>query len=154
MKKAILFLILFICTSNLFSQTKIEDYLEGRKFKNAATGLVLQYGYISSLNTNGITYTNGYGDKFYFMNCSKRVSSDETYMILTECMNPQNGSGVGTIYAYRTKVIVKASDGQLQYDLVGESNFESQSQNNSQSRSVHGVMEGSDSPESKIVPKI
>lgn len=135
MKKAICFLFLIICTSNLFSQTKIEDYLEGRKFKNAQTGLVLQYGYISSLNTNGITYTNGYGDKFYFMNCSKRISSDETYMVLTECMNPQNGSGLGTIYAYRTKVIVKASDGQLQYDLVGESDFSTQSQNKEEKES-------------------
>ena len=125
MKKAILFLNLIICTINLFSQTKIEDYLEGRKFKNAGTGLILQYGYISSLNTNGITFTNGYGDKFYFMNCSKRISSDGTFMVLTECMNPQNGSGLGTIYAYRTKLIVKASDGQLQYDLVGETQSQS-----------------------------
>ena len=150
MKKAICFLFLIICTSNLFSQTKIEDYLEGRKFKNAATGLVLQYGYISSLNTNGITYTNGYGDKFYFMNCSKRVSSDETYMVLTECMNPQNGSGLGTIYAYRTKVIVKASDGQLQYDLVGESDFSTQSQNKEEKESKSNSTYIS--PKSKIVP--
>lgn len=150
MKKAILFLNLIICTLNLFSQTKIEDYLEGRKFKNAATGLVLQYGYISSLNTNGITYTNGYGDKFYFMNCSKRVSSDETYMVLTECMNPQNGSGLGTIYAYRTKVIVKASDGQLQYDLVGESDFSTQSQNKEEKESKSNSTYIS--PKSKIVP--
>ena len=150
MKKAICFLFLIICTSNLFSQTKIEDYLEGRKFKNAATGLVLQYGYISSLNTNGITYTNGYGDKFYFMNCSKRVSSDETYMVLTECMNPQNGSGLGTIYAYRTKVIVKASDGQLEYDLVGESDFSTQSQNKEEKESKSNSTYIS--PKSKIVP--
>lgn len=118
MKKTILFLIPFFYTSNLFSQTSIENYLEGKKFKNAQTGLVIQYGYISSLNTYGITYTNGYGDKFYFMNCSSSVSSDETYVVFTECMNPQNGSGVGAIYAYRSKIIVRASDGQMQYDLM------------------------------------
>lgn len=118
MKKLILLFILFISSYNLFSQTKIEDYLEGRKFKNDESGLIIQYGYISSLNTYGITFTNRNGAKFYFMNCSKQASSDESYMIFTSCMNPDDGSGVGTIYASRTKIIVKASDGQMQYDLV------------------------------------
>jgi hypothetical protein len=39
-------------------------------------------------------------------------------------MNPESGSGVGTIYAYRTKIIVKASDGQMQYDLISPNNFQ------------------------------
>jgi hypothetical protein len=37
-------------------------------------------------------------------------------------MNPESGSGVGTVYAYRTKIIVRASDGQMQYDLIGNGN--------------------------------
>ena len=71
-------------------------------------------------------------------------------MVLTECMNPQNGSGLGTIYAYRTKLIVKASDGQLQYDLVGESDFETQNQNNEEKESKSNT--SYTSPKSKIVP--
>lgn len=80
--------------------------------------MTIQYGYISSLNTYGITFINKYGNKFYFMNCTKQVSSDESYIILTSCINPDDGSGVGTIYAGRSKIIVKASDGQMEYELV------------------------------------
>jgi hypothetical protein len=88
MKKLLLVIICFVYSLNSFSQSRIEDYLEGKKFKNSSTGLIIQYGYISSLNTYGITFTNGYGNKFYYMNCSKQVSSDETYMIFTNCMQP------------------------------------------------------------------
>ena len=122
MKKLLLFVICFVYSFSSFGQSRIEDYLEGKKFKSSSTGLVIQYGYISSLNTYGITFTNSYGNKFNYMNCSKQVSSDESYMILTNCMNPESGSGVGTVYAYRTKIIVRASDGQMQYDLIGNGN--------------------------------
>ena len=118
MKKSVFILLCLIYSFNASSQSKIEDYLEGKKFKNSSTGLVIQYGYISSLNTYGITFTNSYGNKFNYMNCSKQVSSDESYVIFTNCMNPESGAGVGTIYAYRTRIIVKASDGQMQYDLI------------------------------------
>lgn len=124
MKKLLFVLICLVYSFSSFGQSRIEDYLEGKKFKNSSTGLVIQYGYISSLNTYGITFTNSYGNKFYYMNCSKQVSSDETYMILTNCLNPDSGSGVGTIYAYRTKIIVRASDGQMQYDLISSNNFQ------------------------------
>jgi len=122
MKKIVFILLCLAYSFNAFSQSKIEDYLEGKKFKNSSTGLIIQYGYISSLNTYGIIFTNSYGNKFNYMNCSKQVSSDESYMILTNCMNPESGSGVGTVYAYRTKIIVRASDGQMQYDLSGIGN--------------------------------
>ena len=118
MKKLLLVIICFVYSFCSFGQSKIEDYLEGKKFKNSSTGLIIQYGYISSLNTYGITFTNSYGNKFNYMNCSKQVSSDESYVIFTNCMNPESGSGVGTVYAYRTRIIVKASDGQMQYDLI------------------------------------
>ena len=124
MKKLLLFVICFVYSFSSFGQSRIEDYLEGKKFKSSSTGLVIQYGYISSLNTYGITFTNSYGNKFNYMNCSKQVSSDESYVIFTNCMNPESGSGVGTIYAYRTKIIVKASDGQMQYDLISPNNFQ------------------------------
>jgi hypothetical protein len=131
MKKLLLLIVFFTYSFNSFSQSKIEDYIEGKKYKNSSTGLIIQYGYISSLNTYGITFTNSYGNKFNYMNCSKQVSSDESYMILTNCMNPDSGSGIGTIYAYRTKIIVKASDGQMQYDLISTNNFQNTPEENS-----------------------
>jgi len=113
------FLVLLLGLSSTgFGQTKIEMMIEGRKFKNTETGLVIQYGYISPLNTYGITFTNKNGVKFYFMNCDKNVSSDELSMILRSCMNPDDGSGVGTIYVFQKRFIIQASDGRMVYDLV------------------------------------
>jgi hypothetical protein len=122
MKKIFLLAFGIIAFINLFSQTNIENYIEGRKYKNYKTEIIIQYGYISSLNTYGITLINKLGYKTYFMNCSKRISNDETYAIFTQCINPDNGSGAGTIYAYKTKMILVASDGRLEFDLVVENN--------------------------------
>ena len=121
MKKAIWILLLTFCTLNLFSQKKIEDYLEGRKFKNAESGVVMEYGYIPSLNTKGISATNQHGE-VYFICSKKNISSDGTYMVLKGCIDQQNESVSGTMYFYRTKVIVKDSDSdrRLKFDLVDE----------------------------------
>lgn len=117
MKKVFLLAFGIIAFINLFSQTNIENYLEGRKFKNAESGVVMEYGYIPSLNTKGISYTNQHGKDYVF--CSKKISSDGTYMVLTRCIDQQNESVSGTMYFYRTKVIVKdPSNRQLQFDLV------------------------------------
>ena len=64
-------LLLIIFTASFFisnAQSNIENFIEGRRYKNYNTGLIIQYGYISSLNTYGIIFTNKYGNKYYFMN--------------------------------------------------------------------------------------
>lgn len=115
----VFFILLLLSTSYIsFSQTRIEMLIEGRKFKNSETGLIIQYGYISPLNTYGITFSNKNGVKFYFINCDKNVASDELSMILRSCMNTDDGSGIGTIYAYPKRIIVQASDGRMVYDIV------------------------------------
>ena len=127
MKKLFILLITFFVISNTYSQSSIENYLEGKKYQNSSTGLIINYGYISSMNTYGITFTNGYGNKFYFMNCNSEVSDDESCVVFTNCLNPENGNGVGTIYAYRSKIIVDADDGRLVYYPLESNN---QSENN------------------------
>jgi len=118
MKKIVLSIAILFTVLTAFSQSKIENYLEGKKYQNSQTGLIIQFGYISALNTNGFTFTNSNDAKFYFMNCSVEVSSDETFAVFTDCMNPDNGGGVGKIYAYKTKIIIVAADGKLVYNLI------------------------------------
>ena len=38
-------------------------------------------------------------------------------MELTNCMNPEDGSGVGTVGVYKDRIIISASDGNLTYYL-------------------------------------
>jgi len=112
----IIFLLLIsinVFTFKAIGQSRIEMIIEGKSFKNTDTGLSIKYGYISSLNTYGITFTNKNGAKFYFMNCDKNVSSDELSMTLRSCMNPNDGSGVGTIYVFPKRVIIQTSDGRM-----------------------------------------
>ena len=52
------------------------------------------------------------------MNCSTQKSSDNRYAVFTNCMNPESGSGVGKIFAYRNKIIIVASDGEMVYELM------------------------------------
>jgi hypothetical protein len=52
------------------------------------------------------------------MNCSVQESDDNSYALFTNCMNPDNGNGLGEIYAYRKKIIVVASDGKREYNLI------------------------------------
>lgn len=120
MKKVLLLIFGIIAFANLFSQTNIENYVEGRKYKDSKTGLVMQYGYISRLNTYGITFTNNYGTKYYHINCSKRVSNDESYMVLDNCLNSDDGSSMGKYYVYKT--YIRSVDTGLQFDLVVENN--------------------------------
>jgi len=116
----IIFLLLIsinVFTFKAIGQSRIEMIIEGKSFKNTDTGLSIKYGYISSLNTYGITFTNKNGAKFYFMNCDKNVSSDELSMTLRSCMNPNDGSGVGTIYVFPKRVIIQTSDGRMIYEI-------------------------------------
>jgi hypothetical protein len=122
MKKEILLTIAFtICFFQLsmaqnYSQS-VDEFVEGRYFKNSQTGLRLKYGYISSLNTYGLTFKNSYGNEFYFMNCSQEFSSDRQYMELTNCMRPTDGSGVGFVKVYKDRIIISNDDGNLTYYL-------------------------------------
>jgi hypothetical protein len=116
--RTLLLITLLTISYTSFGQSKIEMQVEGRKYKNAETGLVIVYGYISTLNTYGITITNKNGVKFHFMNCDKRVASDEMSMILRSCFNPNDGSGVGTIYVYPKKIVTQATDIRMEYELV------------------------------------
>lgn len=112
-------LILLLTISHIgFSQTKIEMQVEGKKYKNTKTGLIAQYGYISSLNTYGVTITNKNGVKFYFINCDKYIASDELSMTLKSCFNPDDGSGVGVVYVYPRRIVIQSSDVRLEYELI------------------------------------
>ena len=51
------------------------------------------------------------------MNCSERLSSDEQYMELTNCMSPEDGSGIGDIDVYKDRIVINARDGSLTYYL-------------------------------------
>ena len=118
MKKLFLTTLGIIYYFALFAQTNIENYVEGRKYKDRKTGLIMQYGYISHLNTYGITFTNTYGTKYYHINCSKRVSSDETFMVLDDCLNPDDGSSMGKFYVYKT--YISSIQTGTQFDLVNQ----------------------------------
>jgi hypothetical protein len=120
MKKIFLLAFGIIAFINLFSQTSIENYVEGRKYKDRKTGLIIQYGYISSLNTYGLTFTNTYGRKYYHINCSKRISSDKSFMVLEGCLNLDDGLSMGKFYVYQS--YIKSVDTGLQFDLVVENN--------------------------------
>lgn len=95
----------------------VEDFVQGKSYKNSQTGLRLKYGYIGSLNTYGLTFINSYGNQFNFINCSQEFSSDRQYMELSGCMNTEDGSGVGTVGVYKDRIIISASDGTLTYYL-------------------------------------
>jgi len=121
--KFIFICIIFIYSSKItiaqsFSQN-IEEFAEGKYYKNSQTGLKVKYGYISSLNTYGLTFKNSYGNEFFFINCTQKFSSDKQYMQLTNCMSPDDGSGVGQVGVYKDKIIISTNEGSLTYYLEG-----------------------------------
>lgn len=134
--KSIKLVIILLCIvqttyAQNYSQS-VDEFVEGKYFKNSETGLRVKYGYISSLNTYGLTFTNSYGTQFYFMNCSQAFSSDRQYMELTNCMNPTNGSGVGFVKVFKNQIIISSSDATLTYYLENnnENSFETKSDDN------------------------
>lgn len=124
MKKFLLLTITFISILSSFAQSDIEFYIEGRKYRNDATGMIIQYGNITSLNTMGLTLTNKNGVKFYFMNCYRRIASDGSFMLFRDCLNPENGSGIGEVYAYKNKFIIEnfPQFGELEFNLINTNN--------------------------------
>jgi hypothetical protein len=138
-----LFFAIVICASKLsyaqnFNQS-IDEYAEGKYYKNNQTGLRVKYGYISSLNTYGLTFKNSFGNEFFFINCSQRFSGDKQYMQLTNCMSPDDGSGIGQVGVYKDKIIISTNEGSLIYyienNISGSSNSESSPNGNSNNNS-------------------
>ena len=125
----------------------VKDFAEGKYYKNNETGRSIKYGYISSLNTYGVTLKNNQGDLSYFMNCTEELSSDEQYMELTYCMSPNTGGTLGTIVVTKNKIVWKASDGSLTFYLENNNqtsnNYaKSESKNRSDSYKIGNIEVG------------
>ncbi len=118
--KKMFFVLLFLGSLPLsFAQSRIEMFVENRKYVNDQTGLVFRYGYISSLNTYGVTLSNANSSGINYINCSKDVASDESYMILSNCFDPNTGSGgFSRAVVGSRRAILSFSDGELEFELV------------------------------------
>jgi hypothetical protein len=118
--KGLFFTILLLGTLQLsMAQSRIEMLIEGRKFVNSQTGLVFRYGYISSMNTYGVTISNSNSSGINYINCSTNVASDESYMIITNCFDPNTGSGgFSRAVVGSRRAILSFSDGQLEFEIV------------------------------------
>lgn len=97
------------------SNQSIDKFAEGKWYYNSQNGSKVKYGYITSLNTYGLTLKTSSGNVGYLMNCSMGISRDNQYMELTRCMNPETGGGVGTARFYKDRIIFSGDDGDLTY---------------------------------------
>ncbi len=89
-----LFTILSISTfaqSPYTSDTEVIKYLDGKTFADGS-GMTISYGYISSINTYGITITNKQGNKFIYFNCDLKPHG--AYCDISG-MSPTNGETFG-----------------------------------------------------------
>jgi hypothetical protein len=120
MKKLLLAFIFLGSLQISMAQSQIEMVIEGRKFLNSQTGLVFRYGYISSLNTYGVTMsTTSNPNGVNYINCTKNVASDESYMIITDCFDPNTGSGgFSRAVVGSRRATLSYSDGQLEFEIV------------------------------------
>jgi hypothetical protein len=124
--KNLSFLLLFI-TQFIYSQNSnqsVRDFVEEKYFTNQETGRSIKFGYISSLNTYGLTFKDSGGNLAYFMNCSVNISSNNQYMALTYCMSPITGDTMGKIGVYKDKMILYGTDGSLVF-YIDNSNIDS-----------------------------
>lgn len=89
------------------SDTEVIKYLDGKTFADGS-GMTISYGFISSINTYGITITNKMGNKFIFFNCviKPRGSYCDIYG-----MSPTNGENFG-FRAFKDRLVV--GNGQAQ----------------------------------------
>lgn len=99
-----LFTILFITSyaqSPYTSETEVIHFLDGKTFADGS-GMTISYGYISSINTYGITITNKLGNKFIYFNCDikPRGSYCDIYG-----MSPSNGETFG-FRAFKDRLVV------------------------------------------------
>lgn len=96
------------------NEGQVVSFMEGKEFKNSGNGLVIEYGYISSLNTYGIKVKNKRGDKFHFINV--KIDCYGSFADLYG-MSTKNGSNFG-FRLYRNKLIVgKGEPGESTYYL-------------------------------------
>ena len=131
--KSIKLVAIILCTIQMayaqnYSQN-VKDFAEGKYYKNSETGRSIKYGYISSLNTYGITFKDSEGNLANFMNCTEQLSSDEQYMELTYCMDPNSGGTLGKIGVSKNKIVLYGSDGSLTFYLENYNNSSSQNEN-------------------------
>ena len=121
MKKVLILSIIlcFLLSSNSFAQT-VRELIEGKYFENSQRGYSFKYGYISSLNTYGITVKTPDGGLADFINCTVNESSDGQYMVLTYCFSPITNGTLGKIEIYKDRLILNGSDGTLTFYLESE----------------------------------
>jgi hypothetical protein len=113
-------LLIVIVQQDIFAQNyqqSVKDFVEGKYFKNQQTGRSIKYGYISSLNTYGLTFKDSEDNLAYFMNCTVRLSRDEQFMELTFCMSPITGGTLGRFGVYKDRIIMYGNDGSLTFYL-------------------------------------
>lgn len=123
---AIIMCIVPMAYAQNYSQS-VKDFAEGKYYKNTETGRSIKYGYISSLNTYGVTFKDAQGNLSNFMNCNEQLSSDEQFMELTYCMSPNTGGTLGTIGVSKYKIVL---DGSLTFYIESSNNSSSQNSNN------------------------
>lgn len=99
------------------SNQSVRDFVEEKYFSNQETGRSIKFGYISSLNTYGLTFKDSEGNLAYFMNCSVNISSNNQYMTLTYCMSPITGGSLGKIGVYKDRMILYGTDGSLVFNI-------------------------------------
>jgi hypothetical protein len=124
MKKILVlfFLSLLSFVHNSYSQN-VREFVEGKYFKNQQTGRSIKFGFISSLNTSGLTFKDSEGNIANFVNCRIDMSRDEQYMVLTNCMSNVTGGTLGKIVVYKDRLIWNGSDGSLTFYLENQSTF-------------------------------
>ena len=83
------------------SDTEVIKYLDGKTFADN-TGMTISYGYISSINTYGITITNKQGNKFIYFNCDLKPRG--SYCDING-MSPTNGENFG-FRAFKDRLVV------------------------------------------------
>lgn len=140
--KKIPLLVLFFLTFFLSNAQSVRDFVEEKYFSNQETGRSIKFGYISSLNTYGLTFKDSEGNLAYFMNCTIDISSDNQYMELTSCMSPVTGGTLGKIVVYKDRMIWYGSDGSLLFNLDNNKESDNIIQSNDfdteQSKSIIG----------------
>jgi len=109
MKQLVMAALLFVTCKIAIAQsvsfnddTDVLTYMEGKVFYNSNNGLEIQYGYIPSGNTYGITVKNKYGNVFRFINVE--VTTYGSFADLYG-MSLQDGGTFG-FRLYRGKLVV------------------------------------------------
>jgi hypothetical protein len=128
-----------ICFAQNYKQS-VKDFVEGKYYKNQETGRSIKYGYISSLNTYGLTFKDSGGQLAYFMNCTVELSNDEQYMELTYCMSPATGGTLGKFGVYKDRIVMYGNDGSLRFYPEKEESYNSNQSSSNNSNSEYNFI--------------